>query len=226
MNPTKDLSVFPPILREFASYKLNIQGCSVKTVDEYLIDLRTFFRYLILIRQGKKPTAENMLEADIRVIDLAFIKRIVTTDIYDFLMYSGSQRGNGKRTSARKLSAIKALFKYLTVKRSLLEVNPAANIESPKQKKQLPKHLSVEESIDLLFHGGGHGGAFARGGNGGGELAPADDGGEIEAAKGGGIHHIDEDASRAAEGGPCFIALIPLTDDHKGGGKGVQQLFG
>ena len=150
MNPTKDLSVFPPILREFASYKLNIQGCSVKTVDEYLIDLRTFFRYLILIRQGKKPTAENMLEADIRVIDLAFIKRIVTTDIYDFLMYSGSQRGNGKRTSARKLSAIKALFKYLTVKRSLLEVNPAANIESPKQKKQLPKHLSVEESIDLL----------------------------------------------------------------------------
>ena len=150
MNPTKDLSVFPPILREFASYKLNIQGCSVKTVDEYLIDLRTFFRYLILIRQGKKPTAENMLEADIRVIDLAFIKRIVTTDIYDFFFFFGSQRGNGKRTSARKLSAIKALFKYLTVKRSLLEVNPAANIESPKQKKQLPKHLSVEESIDLL----------------------------------------------------------------------------
>jgi len=150
MNPTKDMSSFPPILGEFASYKLNIQGCSVKTVDEYLIDLRTFFRYLILARQGKKPTAENMQKADIRSIDLAFIKEIVTSDIYAFLMYSGSQMGNSKRTSARKLSAIKALFKYLTVKRNYLEVNPTANIESPKQKKQLPKHLSVEESISLL----------------------------------------------------------------------------
>ena len=150
MNPTKDMSGFPPILREFASYKLNIQGCSVKTVDEYLIDLRTFFRYLILIRNGKKPTAENMIETSIRGVDLAFIKEIGTTDIYDFLMYAGSARGNGKQASARKLSAIKAMFKYLTVKRSLLEINPSVNIESPKQKKQLPKHLSVEESIDLL----------------------------------------------------------------------------
>lgn len=150
MNPTKDLSVFPPILREFASYKLNIQGCSVKTVDEYLIDLRTFFRYLLLIRGGKKPTAENMPQTDIRCVDLEFIRKIGTTDIYDFLMYAGSQRGNGKQASARKLSAIKAMFKYLTVKRSLLEVNPSANIESPKQKKQLPKHLSVDESLDLL----------------------------------------------------------------------------
>ena len=150
MNPTKDMSGFPPILQEFASYKLSIQGCSVKTVDEYLIDLRTFFRYMILIRQGKKPTAENITDTDIRRVDLNFIREIGTSDIYAFLMYAGSQRGNGKQASARKLSAIKGLFKYLTVKRSYLEVNPAANIESPKQKKQLPKYLTVEESIDLL----------------------------------------------------------------------------
>ncbi len=40
MNPTKDLSSFPPILGEFASYKLSIQRCSSRTVDEYLTDLR------------------------------------------------------------------------------------------------------------------------------------------------------------------------------------------
>ena len=96
MNPTKDMSGFPPILQEFASYKLSIQGCSVKTVDEYLIDLRTFFRYMILIRQGKKPTAENITDTDIRRVDLNFIREIGTSDIYAFLMYAGSQRGNGK----------------------------------------------------------------------------------------------------------------------------------
>ena len=150
MNPTKDLSSFPPILGEFASYKLSIQGCSSRTVDEYLTDLRTFFRYMILKSQGKSLTEETMLAVDIRVVDIDFIRKITTSDVYGFLMYIDAQRGNNKRTSARKLSAIKALFKYLTVKRNYLEVNPTANIESPKQKKQLPKHLSVEESIGLL----------------------------------------------------------------------------
>ena len=141
MNPTKDMSGFPPILREFASYKLNIQGCSVKTVDEYLL----------LIRRGKRPTAENMIETDIRGVNLDFIKEIGTTDIYDFLMYAGSQRGNGKQASARKLSAIKAMFKYLTVKRSLLEFNPAANIESPVQADTDSDNRARDYAILTLF---------------------------------------------------------------------------
>jgi hypothetical protein len=36
---------FSDIVKEFAAYKLGIQGCSAKTVDEYLLDLRTFFRF-------------------------------------------------------------------------------------------------------------------------------------------------------------------------------------
>ena len=51
---------------------------------------------------------------------------------------------------SRKLSAIKGFFKYLTVKRMMLEVNPAADIEAPKQKQALPKFLSLEESLALL----------------------------------------------------------------------------
>ena len=38
---------FSPLIQEYASYKASIQGCSQKTVDEYLLDLRTFFRFLI-----------------------------------------------------------------------------------------------------------------------------------------------------------------------------------
>ena len=36
---------FPRPVREFASYKTAIQGCSQKTVNEYMLDLRTFFQY-------------------------------------------------------------------------------------------------------------------------------------------------------------------------------------
>ena len=139
---------FSAILREFAAYKLVIQGCSRKTVDEYMLDLRTFFRYMKL-----RYTAfddEIMKNTSISDIDLDFIGSITAMDIYEFLVYADGTRKNNASAKARKLSAIKALYKYLTVKRSLLEENPAANIESPKQKKSLPKHLTVGEATDLL----------------------------------------------------------------------------
>ena len=36
----------PSILRDFLTYHEAIQGHSKKTVDEYFLDLRNFFRYL------------------------------------------------------------------------------------------------------------------------------------------------------------------------------------
>lgn len=141
---------FPQVIREFASYKTAIQGCSQKTVDEYLLDLRTFFRYLLARDAHIDPDSDEFLEIDIRQIDISYIKTITTDKIYDFLLYTGNVRKNMWASKARKLSAIKGLFKFLTVKRGYLEENPAANIESPKHKKTLPKFLSLEESKMLL----------------------------------------------------------------------------
>ena len=145
-----DLGEMPPLVRDFASYKSAIQNCSVKTVSEYLLDLRTFFRFLVADKQGISPESEEFIKIDIHEIDLEFIKNITTEDIYGFLMYSGTVRQNMWSAKARKLSAVKAFFKFLTVKRKLLEVNPAIDIESPKPKKSLPKVLTMEEATMLL----------------------------------------------------------------------------
>ena len=145
-----DLSGYPPLVREFATYKQSIQGCSQKTVNEYLLDLRTFLRYMCAKREGLPLDAETLAGICITALDLAFFESIQTTEIYEFLYFLGDERGNGNTAKARKLSAIKAFYKFLTVKRHLTELNPALNIETPKIKKQLPKFLSVEESIDLL----------------------------------------------------------------------------
>ena len=42
------LGEMPQAVRDFATYKSGIQNCSDKTVSEYLLDLRTFLRYIIL----------------------------------------------------------------------------------------------------------------------------------------------------------------------------------
>lgn len=141
---------FPPIIQRFANYKDVVQGCSQKTVTEYLFDLRTFCRYLIAARDGLPTTGDEFDSIDIRGLDTAFFENVTTTEIYDFLSYIKNERGNDDRARARKLSAVKQFYKYCTVRQMLFENNPAANIESPKLKKSLPKHLSVDECVDLL----------------------------------------------------------------------------
>lgn len=150
MSYELNLDEFPPILREFASYKTAIQGCSQKTSDEYLLDLRTFFRFLLAKDRRIDPDSDEFSEIDISQIDIEYIKGITAEKIYDFLLYTGNVRKNMWSAKARKLSAIKGLFKFMTIKRGYLDENPAANIEAPKRKKTLPKFLSLEESRMLL----------------------------------------------------------------------------
>lgn len=145
-----DYNELPEIVRNFASYKTGIQGCSQKTVDEYMLDLRTFFRFLLARRDGISVESEDFLKIDIREVDIAFIRGIGKEQIYEFLMYSGNVRKNLWAARSRKLSAIKGFYKYLTVKCNLLESNPAIDIEAPKNKKTLPKVMSLGESISLL----------------------------------------------------------------------------
>ncbi len=150
MIDLKDLSAFPSPVRDFAGYKLTIQGCSAKTVTEYLFDLRTFCRYMVSVRQGLPKDSESLKSVRIADLDLNFFQSITEEDIYGFLFFTKSDRDNESSSRARKLSAIKSFYKYLTVKKHYFDGNPAINIETPKKKKQLPKHLSIDECVELL----------------------------------------------------------------------------
>ena len=146
-----ELSEFSPLIREFAGYKTVIQGCSQRTVEQYLIDLRTFFRYLIA--EGNAEVLydnDKFREITVECIGLEELRAVTTEQIYDFLLYTDSQRDNQSAAKARKLSAIKALYKFLVNKRGMLKDNPAANIDTPKRRRALPKFLTLEEALQLL----------------------------------------------------------------------------
>ncbi|MBQ4111346.1 MAG: tyrosine recombinase XerC [Clostridia bacterium] len=145
------VSEFSPIIREFASFKTVIQGCSQRTVEQYLIDLRTFFRYLLCEGDAQVLHDPDKFRAiTVESVDLDYLRNITTDQIYDFLLFADSERDNQTAAKARKLAAIRALFKFLVNKRGYLTDNPAANIDSPKKKKALPKFLSLEEARALL----------------------------------------------------------------------------
>ena len=146
-----DRATLPPILLDFAHYKGGIENRSKLTVEEYLLDLRTFFRYMCAVKQnGHEPSAAELEETDITSVDLAFTAAIRPEDIYEFLFFTDTVLQNRRAAKARKLSAIKSFYKYLVNKRHLLEKNPAVDIDTPKKEKALPKFLSAEESLALL----------------------------------------------------------------------------
>ena len=144
------MSQFPPIIREFATYKSAIEGCSTKTVCEYLSDLRTFFRFLEAQRTGAPTDEKSLTEINISDIPEKRILAVRPEDIYSFILFAGNERQNGWASRARKLSAVKALYRYLSVKKHSIEKNPTADIDAPKRRATLPKFLTLEESTELL----------------------------------------------------------------------------
>lgn len=141
---------FSPLIREYASYKLSIQGCSQKTVDEYLLDLRTFFRFLISRDLDISLESAEFYQVDVSKVGLDRLREITQDDIYQFLFYTGTVRNNHWSARARKLAAIRSLYKYLVSKRHYLTENPTVDIDSPKAQKTLPKVLSLDEALRLL----------------------------------------------------------------------------
>lgn len=156
----KRYSDCPQILREFLVYHETIKGQSPRTISEYYLDLRMFFRFMKLMRTDM-PIHTRLDDIDIRDVDLEFIRDITTSDVFEFLSYLANDRtpdpdapvpeyGISPAARARKLSALKSFYKYLTVRTKQLEENPVADLEYPKLRKSLPRYLTMEQSASLL----------------------------------------------------------------------------
>lgn len=137
----------PDIIKEYLFYLQTIKGRSEKTVDEYFLDLRTFFRFL---KTKRKLTDLPFEEIQILDVDLDLIKTVTLMDAYEFMNYLSRIRKNSAVSRARKCSALKQYFNYLTVKKHYLDADPMSELEIPKSKKALPKYLTLEQSIELL----------------------------------------------------------------------------
>ncbi len=139
----------PPIMKEYLGYIEVVKGRSTNTVNEYFTDLRTFFRFMKELR-GLVPSSVSTEEISIADIDINFIRTITTTDVYEYMNYLRNERSNSNSTRARKTTALRMFFKYLTDYAHHLEHNPIQNLETPKQKKSLPQYLTLGQSMALL----------------------------------------------------------------------------
>lgn len=139
----------PAFIRDFLTYNETIKGKSPRSVEGYYIDLRTFFRYLLIVR-GKVEKGTEFNQIDISGVDLELARSVTITDLYAFMVYCREELGNNTATRARKTSTLRMFFRYLSLNTHQIDENPAELLESPKIKQSLPKHLTLENSIELL----------------------------------------------------------------------------
>ncbi|MDL2235563.1 tyrosine-type recombinase/integrase [Christensenellaceae bacterium OttesenSCG-928-L17] len=121
---------------------------SVLTRYGYLVDLRSFFQFLI-------SESSAFQEKKITELTLADLEEIKALDIELFLehvtLYTKDEREivNHERAKARKLSTLKSFFKFF-YRREMISKNVASLIESPKLHERAIIRLEANEVATLL----------------------------------------------------------------------------
>ena len=138
----------PQILRDYLNFMIVIKGKSENTVKEYYYDLRMFFRFV-------HAYANNISLDDLKNVNLddfkpEILKQITLSDLYEFMAYVNNRHSSNDNYRARKVASLRSFFNYLTTRLNFIENNPAANLDSPKIKKRMPRYLTLEESVEFL----------------------------------------------------------------------------
>ncbi len=145
-----EFKTFPRFLRDYANYLSAVEGKSEKTICEYLLDLRTFFRYFIMTRDDMDLPIEELESISIRELTMDDVREIDTQLIVNFIAYTRNERKNNSSTRNRKLSAIKSFFRHVHNKKHYIDRNPAADIDGIQKSKTLSKYLTIDEAVRLL----------------------------------------------------------------------------
>jgi integrase/recombinase XerC len=120
-----------PLVRDLRGYLLTERKRSPLTVAAYERDLVEFCDFL---KESRGSAA---------------LRAVKPTHIRQFIAHMFDHRGYDSRTVCRKLSSIRALYRFLKIT-GVLENDPAAAIPGPSISKKRPAPLKVDEVMKLL----------------------------------------------------------------------------
>lgn len=126
------------LFNRYIAYLQAEKNASPYTVRNYVNDLLGNYK------RGQEKGFFQFLKAR-KIESLDLVDKAVIRDYLSWL----TKAGVVKPSIARKLSAVRSLFRYL-VREEVLRANPAELVSSPKLDKRLPEFLTVEETVRLL----------------------------------------------------------------------------
>ena len=124
--------VMDELIERYVNYLRYERNASPHTVRNYRSDLLQFRDYLA---EGRATAA-----VDVRSVDALRIRGFLS------ILFSKQEK---KSSIARKLSAVRAFFKFLK-REGVLAENPSTLVSTPKQDKTLPRIMTEEEMNAFL----------------------------------------------------------------------------
>ena len=116
----------------------------------YAVDLKIFFNYLVTYEtQFYNRQIQTITIADIDEINSQLIERFMAYISY-YDKEDGSVYTNGERGKLRKLSSLRAFFKYFFNK-DMLRANVASKVSSPKLHEKPIVRLEDNETAELMY---------------------------------------------------------------------------
>ena len=150
MSENFNKKIVPQLMNEYINDLTVTRGCNGATTEGYQFDLLLFFRFLAAKDQGFSSPAELEKNFNLTYMDAEYFNKINLKNVTEFLAYCDDERSNNVSTRARKASAIRGFFKYISDKMNYIDKNPVSQLQVASPKKKLPKYLTLEESRALL----------------------------------------------------------------------------
>ena len=102
----------PEFLNNYLKYYYIIEFSAKTSVDEVYFDLRSFFRYITLIKNNENIyDLEKIQNTKIDNITLDDMNNVKANTIDDFIFYLRNTLDNSPKTRNRKLSSLRKFFK-------------------------------------------------------------------------------------------------------------------
>lgn len=117
------------VIENFLEMMSAERSASKNTLVSYYNDFKTLVEFL----SSKSTSLENCTQSELE----SYVANLSRTGAF------------APNTVARKISAIRSLFKFL-VTDGIRETNPALYLEMPKRRKSLPKALTIEQIDSML----------------------------------------------------------------------------
>jgi site-specific recombinase XerD len=128
-----------PLILDTMSHLLLERRRSLLTVEAYARDLQEFGAYLSRLPASQSPIGRLYPQ----------LRKATTSDVRRYVMDLSSKRDYSAVTIRRKLSSIKALYKYLVLA-GIRTDNPASPVSGPAIERKLPKQLDTVNVEKLL----------------------------------------------------------------------------
>ena len=142
--------LMPDYVNEFIDDLSVSKDRSESTLNEYVSDIRLFLRYMVSVKQNLDSPDDLPVDFDLSYLDRNFFNSVTLRDVNNFLTYCKNERNVEAGGRMRKASALRGLFKYLSVKMHYIDKNPIEMLEVASSKKTLPRYLTLEQSKELL----------------------------------------------------------------------------